>query len=257
MNKTFNFYYYLFILVIILFLFEGLYHHYYYKISEIYNFLTFRSQSGHNPFVWDEKGIVENFQIILLFISIIFFLSFLKKIKFNSKKSQIILLFYLFALCYYFLEEISWGQHLFGWKTPEFFSSINQQNETNFHNTSNLLNELPRHLLTLWCCSFMILYVVEKRFNVNENLRYFTIPNKNLKKISTLILIFFIPDFVVDKFNLYPGHPTTDIADIRINMFLDIVTFNFIRLSELHELLFNYYILAHSYYLNKFDLNVK
>ena len=31
-------------------------------------------------------------------------------------------------------EEISWGQRIFGWRTPEFFSNHNAQNETNLHN---------------------------------------------------------------------------------------------------------------------------
>ncbi len=36
-----------------------------------------------------------------------------------------------FLLC---MEEISWGQHWFGWDTPEALSELNTQNETNFHN---------------------------------------------------------------------------------------------------------------------------
>ena len=35
------------------------------------------------------------------------------------------------------MEEISWGQRLFNWHTPEFISAVNYQNETNFHNLIN------------------------------------------------------------------------------------------------------------------------
>lgn len=31
-------------------------------------------------------------------------------------------------------EEISWGQRIFGWSTPETLMDMNAQNETNFHN---------------------------------------------------------------------------------------------------------------------------
>lgn len=31
-------------------------------------------------------------------------------------------------------EEVSWGQSIFGWKTPEALEKINVQGETNFHN---------------------------------------------------------------------------------------------------------------------------
>jgi hypothetical protein len=47
-------------------------------------------------------------------------------------------------------EEISWGQWLFHWNTPESFSAINDQNETNLHNTSAWLDQKPRLLLELW-----------------------------------------------------------------------------------------------------------
>ncbi|MGH8531847.1 MAG: hypothetical protein ACREV1_03740, partial [Gammaproteobacteria bacterium] len=40
--------------------------------------------------------------------------------------------------CFYFAgEELSWGQHLFGWATPEYLNRINDQGETNIHNISS------------------------------------------------------------------------------------------------------------------------
>jgi hypothetical protein len=41
-----------------------------------------------------------------------------------------------FALAALFvaLEEISWGQHLFGWESPAWFAERNAQRETNLHN---------------------------------------------------------------------------------------------------------------------------
>lgn len=42
-------------------------------------------------------------------------------------------------------EEWSWGQHFFGWQTPEWFAAINKQRETNLHNAAeNLLDQKPR-----------------------------------------------------------------------------------------------------------------
>lgn len=43
-----------------------------------------------------------------------------------------ILLSFLFFIC--FGEEISWGQRIFGWETPQALREINAQNETNLHN---------------------------------------------------------------------------------------------------------------------------
>lgn len=44
-------------------------------------------------------------------------------------------------------EEASWGQHYFGWATSQEWSQLNDQQETNFHNTSNLLDQVPRAVL--------------------------------------------------------------------------------------------------------------
>jgi hypothetical protein len=53
-----------------------------------------------------------------------------------------------FLSCFYvMIEEMSWGQTVFQWHTPEFWREINGQRETNLHNTSDWLNKKPRALL--------------------------------------------------------------------------------------------------------------
>lgn len=53
---------------------------------------------------------------------------------------------------YYAGEEISWGQQLFAWETPEFIATRNDQRETNFHNLIGLgiFEEVPRFVLEQW-----------------------------------------------------------------------------------------------------------
>lgn len=46
-------------------------------------------------------------------------------------------------------EEASWGQHVFAWTTPSEWQAINDQNETNLHNTSSWFDQKPRLLLEL------------------------------------------------------------------------------------------------------------
>jgi hypothetical protein len=46
-------------------------------------------------------------------------------------------------------EEASWGQNYLGWATPEGWQTLNDQNETNLHNTSSWLDQKPRTLLEL------------------------------------------------------------------------------------------------------------
>ena len=46
-------------------------------------------------------------------------------------------------------EEMSWGQHLFHWKTPEYWAAVNRQAETNLHNTYDIFEKTPRLILQL------------------------------------------------------------------------------------------------------------
>ncbi len=57
----------------------------------------------------------------------------------------------VFAIaCFYIAgEEMSWGQWIFHWNTPEYWSAINRQQETNLHNTSYYFNQLPQTLLQI------------------------------------------------------------------------------------------------------------
>jgi hypothetical protein len=252
----FDIFYKLFILFIILLLIEGFFHHYYFVLSLSIEFLPISDQTGYNSVIWAENGLVELLQILFLLISIFLLIKFLKIV---SKKLHIylrvIIFFYLIGVTYYFFEEISWGQHIFGWGTPEFFSKINHQNEINLHNTSSIFNELPRNLLMIWCSlSFIFIKTVSFKY---KKLRFLILPFLKLRFISILILIFFVPDFIIDKFDLAPGHPAKNDHEIFLNMLFEMISFNFVRFSELLELLFNYYVMSHSYYLVKFNSNLK
>ena len=48
------------------------------------------------------------------------------------------------------LEEISWGQRLFDWSTPEALTRINEQDETTIHNIARLKTSIYTGIL--WTC---------------------------------------------------------------------------------------------------------
>lgn len=56
---------------------------------------------------------------------------------------------FAFGSLYIAGEEMSWGQHFLHWGTSEFWSSLNQQKETNLHNVSSWFDQKPRLLLRL------------------------------------------------------------------------------------------------------------
>lgn len=54
-------------------------------------------------------------------------------------------------------EELSWGQHLLGWGTPEALVDANLQEETNVHNLEVLRALDPYRLFTLFWIPFVLL----------------------------------------------------------------------------------------------------
>ena len=110
-----------------------------------------------------ESGAVENITAVLLAVAIFFVARTVLQVLAQpvvTLKTLTLVWLGIFGLgCIYFLgEEISWGQHLIGWSTPESWMEVNDQGETNLHNTSGWLDQIPRTVLTvgivvggLWC----------------------------------------------------------------------------------------------------------
>ena len=55
---------------------------------------------------------------------------------YQTKQKRLGFFYYFMAGCFLFvgLEELSWGQHLFAWQSPNFFEVYNSQQETTLHN---------------------------------------------------------------------------------------------------------------------------
>ena len=201
--------------------------------------------------VWEENGLIESMQSLLL-VTAIFFLYKARSIYKHVKIIDYFIIIKILALIYFLGEEISWGQHFFNWESPDFFENKNNQKETNLHNISNLFDQLPRTLVLIWCGLIAFCVVFSKRFiNLDKKLSVILCPNKKLIYISSIILFFVLPDLIVDKFDFHPGHVDQFGKDIVGATFYDIISFNFIRLSELHELLFTFYFANYAYFLKK------
>ena len=114
----------------------------------------------------------------------------------------------------------------------------------------NLFNQIPRNLVLIWCSSSFILIKLNLRKLDSYRLKEFILPNENLKYISYLLIFFLIPNFIVSNLEFLEFADREVSSHERLLKTLSIlISFNFIRLSELHELIFDYYIISHSYYL--------
>ena len=125
----------------------------------------------------------------LFFASGIIFTS--NKINHLSKSTRI----YLYLIGAFFLilglEEISWGQTIFNWNTPDYLKEINYQNETNIH---NLFNPLIYLIYALLCCTLGLLMVFTKKVETSlENTKFLKdviilLPSVNFSVIGLVFL---------------------------------------------------------------------
>lgn len=104
------------------------------------NIVVFTAIFLTNPSLYDilsrEDYIIENMTAIALFLSSIFLL-FSAKVSIKENKFVSYLLLFIGIVFFFGAgEEISWGQRIFGWETPESIAAINDQNETNLHNVN-------------------------------------------------------------------------------------------------------------------------
>ena len=217
--------------------------------------LPFNFCSNNNFFLnfWNENGLIENSQLLFLAISIFFLIK--TKSKLNNKKSIInfFFLIQIIGLIYYLGEEISWGQHFFNWSSPEFFVSYNNQMETNIHNISNIFDQLPRTIVLLWCGLSVPIVLLLTKIDIKIDKKIFDVvcPSKKLLYISLILLFFTVPDLILDKLNWYPESSTIIKPFLNSSYFYQLISFNFIRLSELHELIFSFYFFYYSYCISK------
>ncbi len=72
--------------------------------------------------------------LVLLGISLLFFVRFIKTAKTRNKYWIVLNVLIILGAFFGFGEEISWGQRIFSIESGEFFSQNNLQNETNLHN---------------------------------------------------------------------------------------------------------------------------
>lgn len=109
--------------------------------------------------------------------------------------------------CFYFAgEELSWGQHLFGWATPEYLNTINDQGETNIHNISSWFDQKPRLLLELWVLGGGVIYPLSRRHREARvsDWGYWFWPTYVCFPAALLAMLIRLPDRLEDWFGIGP-----------------------------------------------------
>lgn len=141
------------------------------------------------PFVWvgiagndrllkGESGFVELSTALFLFIAIGLCIASMTRARRldSSGFLRAWLLLLIAGAAYFALEELSYGQHLFGWGTPDALKELNDQDETNLHNVHAMFDQVPRAILTLGILVggvILPLYRYFRKLPLTESNRFF------------------------------------------------------------------------------------
>lgn len=166
---------------------------------------------GAYPSLYIEDGFFESLTAVF---AIVASLLCLISIYYNNDHALIkLVLFILFFL--FGMEEISWGQRIFEWNTPDTLSTINYQNETNVHNFFNPYFYLLYTSFNL-LCGFIILSSMKLRKKVTawfkiEKYMHF-IPSHEFKLYGFIFILLSLQSY----FYRHDGELTEEIFSVFI-----------------------------------------
>ena len=128
-------------------------------------------------YLWlvNEDSLIEWLQFACLLAASIF-LPLITVYLIRAKRWGIAALYAIVTLGVWFLtgEEISWGQRIFGWATPESLNEVNRQGETTVHNIRGVQELVPAAMLlaSLYgACAPLVWAAAGKRWEQLKNRR--------------------------------------------------------------------------------------
>jgi hypothetical protein len=139
-------------------------------------------------------------------------------------------------------EERSWGQQLMGWGTPDWVKEVNDQHETNLHNTSSWFDQKPRLLLEMFVIVYGIFLPLKRKLQgINlpmDSWQYWICPTMVCLPAAILAILSRIPERIITLFDL-----SNTVIDVRYSevqelyfaIFLTIYLFSIRKRQELSQ----------------------
>lgn len=160
------------------------------------------SPSYYRQFVHGELAATELLTLLFLALAMMFSVQAIKRAR---AAGQMLFAAWMTVMLigsfYFFGEEASWGQHVFGWSTPEGWAASNDQSETNLHNmggiVGSLLDQVPRNVLTLCAFVFGFAYplwrVKRKQPFATDSMQYWVFPTTACVTVGLLATVASLP----------------------------------------------------------------
>jgi low affinity Fe/Cu permease len=105
---------------------------------------------GYPELVYEEDGLFETATAVVLFVCIVLLVGAVRRDAWRAdRRLAAAMLAIAFAFLLLMLEELSWGQRIVGWETPEDIGELNAQDETNLQNMFVGYNQLIRLAIAL------------------------------------------------------------------------------------------------------------
>ena len=96
-----------------------------------FNYLAVTPTNVYDALFW-EDGLIENFTAVVFLLAGIMLLA--TSLAERRISARCVYIFGGVALAFFGFEEISWGQRVIGYETPDFLTRLNYQGEFNVHN---------------------------------------------------------------------------------------------------------------------------
>ena len=149
------------------------------------------------PHFYEEMGFVENFTVIFLLATMFSLLWYAKgNFKVMPPLDKALLVVMVLGSIYFAGEELSWGQHMFGFEASQEYGKLNYQNETNIHNLEgfygDLFDKIPRTILTIGILFGGVIFPFIKHRLPELIARY--VPGKNVVLVSVLAVFTSVPE---------------------------------------------------------------
>jgi len=153
--------------------------------------LEFMFSSAELAVLMSENGPVELLQWLAIAGALIAAIVALFSVSPRNQPGLFLWILIAFLACLYVTgEEVSWGQHILNWDTPEYWKAVNDQHETNLHNTSSWLDQKPRLILFIGIVISGIIIPVLQRYRPALLPQKFAViyPSASLMPVALLVL---------------------------------------------------------------------